>query len=147
MQLILIRHGLPIRSAETSDPPLSEAGHEQARRTAAALAGERIDAVYASTMRRAMQTAEPYAARNGHALGTHEAMSPDELSSMFPGVPHEHCLVHDFRTSVTTLGEVPGSVPETKLAWLDASRVATHLAALPAAANEGTIDHGASDHH
>jgi nickel-dependent lactate racemase len=43
------------------------------------------------------------------ALGTHEAMSPSELSSMFPGVPHEHCLVHDFRTTVATLGEVPGS--------------------------------------
>lgn len=43
------------------------------------------------------------------ALGTHEAMSPDELSSMFPGIPHEHCLVHDFRTTVATLGQVPGS--------------------------------------
>lgn len=43
------------------------------------------------------------------ALGTHEAMSAAELSSMFPGVPHERCLVHDFRTSVATLGEVPGS--------------------------------------
>ncbi len=43
------------------------------------------------------------------ALGTHEPMSPDELSSMFPGVPHDRCLVHDFRTTVATLGEVPGS--------------------------------------
>jgi probable phosphoglycerate mutase len=74
MQLILIRHGLPIRSDDTSDPPLSEAGHDQARRTAAALAGERVDAVYASTMRRAIQTADPYVALNGHTLGTHEAI-------------------------------------------------------------------------
>jgi hypothetical protein len=44
------------------------------------------------------------------------------------------------------VGEAPGSVPETKLAWLDASRVATHLAALPAA-NEGAIEHGASGDH
>jgi hypothetical protein len=44
------------------------------------------------------------------------------------------------------VGEAPGSVPETKLAWLDASRVATHLAALPAA-NEGTIEHGAGGDH
>lgn len=43
------------------------------------------------------------------ALGTHEPMSSAELSSMFPGVPHDRCLVHDFRTTVATLGEVPGS--------------------------------------
>jgi nickel-dependent lactate racemase len=43
------------------------------------------------------------------ALGTHEAMSPSELSSMFPGVPHDRFLVHDFRDGVTTLGEVPSS--------------------------------------
>ena len=55
--------------------------------------------------------------------------------------------VHPACAERVLLGEAPGSVPETKLAWLDASRVATHLAALPAAANEGTIDHGASDHH
>jgi nickel-dependent lactate racemase len=43
------------------------------------------------------------------ALGTHEPMSADELSHMFPGVPHDRCLVHDFRTTVATLGEVPGT--------------------------------------
>jgi nickel-dependent lactate racemase len=43
------------------------------------------------------------------ALGTHEAMSVAELSSLFPGVPHDRFLVHDFRTTVSTLGEVPGS--------------------------------------
>jgi len=58
MELILIRHGLPVRSAETSDPPLSDEGHEQARRAASWLAGERIGAVYASPMLRAVQTAD-----------------------------------------------------------------------------------------
>jgi nickel-dependent lactate racemase len=43
------------------------------------------------------------------ALGTHEAMSPEELSSMFPGVPLDRFLVHDFRATVSQLGEVPGS--------------------------------------
>jgi nickel-dependent lactate racemase len=43
------------------------------------------------------------------ALGTHEAMSDRELLGMFPGVPRERFLVHDFRNSVTHLGDVPGS--------------------------------------
>ncbi len=43
------------------------------------------------------------------ALGTHEPMSQSELSSMFPGVPHDRFLVHDFRDGVSTLGEVPSS--------------------------------------
>ncbi|MGH6957663.1 MAG: histidine phosphatase family protein [Caulobacteraceae bacterium] len=61
MELILIRHGLPERSAQTDDPPLSAIGRNQARRVAQRLAGERIDAVIASTMRRAIETAQPYA--------------------------------------------------------------------------------------
>jgi probable phosphoglycerate mutase len=68
MELILIRHGLPVRSAETSDPPLSDEGHDQARRAAAWLAGERIGAVYASPMLRAVQTAEPFVAASGLPL-------------------------------------------------------------------------------
>jgi nickel-dependent lactate racemase len=43
------------------------------------------------------------------ALGTHEAMSEDELRAMFPGIPRDRFLVHDFRAAVSTLGEVPGS--------------------------------------
>jgi probable phosphoglycerate mutase len=68
MELILIRHGLPVRADDTSDPPLSDTGHDQARRVAARLSGEKIDAVFASTMRRAVQTAEPYAAHGGHEV-------------------------------------------------------------------------------
>jgi probable phosphoglycerate mutase len=74
MELILIRHGLPVRSHETSDPPLSPEGHEQARRVAAVLARERIDAVYSSTMRRAIETAEPYAAEAGHPVQTKDGI-------------------------------------------------------------------------
>ena len=65
MELILIRHGLPVRSAETSNPPLAPEGLEQSRRVAGALMRENIDAVYSSTMRRAIQTAEPFAALAG----------------------------------------------------------------------------------
>jgi probable phosphoglycerate mutase len=71
MELILIRHGLPVRSAETDDPPLSEEGHDQARRAARWLAAERIDAVFSSPMLRALQTAEPFVAQSGLTLATH----------------------------------------------------------------------------
>jgi probable phosphoglycerate mutase len=71
MELILIRHGRPERSAESSDPPLDASGQDQARRVGSALARERIDAVVSSTMRRAVQTAQPYAASAGLAIEQH----------------------------------------------------------------------------
>ena len=74
MELILVRHGLPERREDTSDPPLSAMGHEQARRVATWLAHERIDAVFASTMLRARQTAEPFAALRGHAVDCHDGI-------------------------------------------------------------------------
>ena len=74
MELILVRHGLPVRSAETSDPPLSEEGRRQARLVALTLARERVDATYASTMRRAIETAGPFTTLVGHRLETHEGV-------------------------------------------------------------------------
>ena len=65
MELLLIRHGLPIRREGAdgpADPELSAAGLEQARHLAAYLADEQIDAVYASPLQRARQTADPVAA-------------------------------------------------------------------------------------
>ena len=72
MELILVRHALPQRvdgpqgaggRAGPADPELSATGHEQARHLAEYLAQERIGAVYASPLRRAVQTAQPLAAR------------------------------------------------------------------------------------
>jgi nickel-dependent lactate racemase len=41
------------------------------------------------------------------ALGTHTAMRPDQLTQMFGDVPQELFHVHNWRTDVETLGEVP----------------------------------------
>lgn len=41
------------------------------------------------------------------ALGTHVAMKPAEITRMFPGIPHGLFQVHDWRTSLSRLGEVP----------------------------------------
>lgn len=66
MELLLIRHALPVRREQESgaaDPELSETGQSQAALLADYLAAEGLDALYASTMRRAHQTAEPVADR------------------------------------------------------------------------------------
>jgi 2,3-bisphosphoglycerate-dependent phosphoglycerate mutase len=74
MELLVIRHGLPQRIERTdggaADPELSAEGHEQAQRLAEYLSGERIDAVYASPMKRAHQTAIPLAASKGLEVTT-----------------------------------------------------------------------------
>ena len=43
------------------------------------------------------------------ALGTHTAMTPHQLDEMFPGVPHHLFRVHNWRTGITTVGEVPAA--------------------------------------
>lgn len=72
MELLLIRHALPVRRVVDdgpADPELSPDGHAQARHLADYLAAEPLDAVYASPLRRARQTAEPIAERTGHTVG------------------------------------------------------------------------------
>lgn len=65
MDLVLVRHGLPIRDETTADPPLSAEGERQALLVRDWLARENFDGLYASTMQRAKQTAEPLAAHLG----------------------------------------------------------------------------------
>lgn len=64
MQLLLVRHALPLRSehGEGSDPDLSETGLAQVARLPEALARFPITRVVSSPQRRAVQTAEPVAA-------------------------------------------------------------------------------------
>jgi len=74
MDLVLIRHGLPERREDTADPPLTPEGLDQAMRVAELLSGESVDAVFSSTMVRAIQTAEPYAAVSGHDIQLREGI-------------------------------------------------------------------------
>jgi nickel-dependent lactate racemase len=46
------------------------------------------------------------------ALGTHTAMPPATLTRMFGDVPHSLFAVHNWRTDVVTLGELPASFIE-----------------------------------
>ncbi len=62
MELVFVRHGLPLRIDDAggpAGPPLSDEGRTQASATAGWLATTGIDAIYCSPMRRALETAEP----------------------------------------------------------------------------------------
>jgi len=63
MQLLLVRHALPLRSdhGDGADPDLSDAGLQQIARLPEALARFPISRVVSSPQRRAIQTAEPVA--------------------------------------------------------------------------------------
>ena len=41
------------------------------------------------------------------ALGTHSPMTSGQIAEMFPGVPEKLFRVHNWRTGITTVGEVP----------------------------------------
>jgi probable phosphoglycerate mutase len=98
--LILIRHGETAWNRERRlqgqlDIPLNATGVAQADALAQALAGEPIDAVYASDLSRAMQTAAPLAGALGLAVqpdprlrercyGTLEGMTYAEVAEQLP---------------------------------------------------------------
>jgi 2,3-bisphosphoglycerate-dependent phosphoglycerate mutase len=70
VELLLIRHALPLRVDEGSvegpaDPRLAQLGREQAQQLADWLAEDQIDAVWSSPMARALETAAPLAERLG----------------------------------------------------------------------------------
>jgi probable phosphoglycerate mutase len=85
MDLIIVRHGLPetvVREdGGPADAPLSDTGHDQARRVAEWLRRERIDAVYSSPLRRARQTAGPLAELLGHEIQVHEGVAEYDRDS------------------------------------------------------------------
>src|ERR1041384_4893844 len=69
-RILLIRHGQSQggqaqRFGGHTATPLSELGHRQAEATALALATEGVTAIYASDLRRAVETAEPLARATG----------------------------------------------------------------------------------
>lgn len=77
MELWLIRHALPVRidgGHGPADPALAAEGWEQAEQLATWWSPFGVDAVYASPMRRAQETAGPLAANLGTAITTVETL-------------------------------------------------------------------------
>lgn len=99
-RILLARHGetdwnRDNRFQGRADPPLNDAGREQAAALAASLAGERLAAVYSSPLRRAVETAELVAARHGLEptpvdalrevdVGSWQGLTRNEIESRFP---------------------------------------------------------------
>lgn len=97
MELLLIRHAIPVRrELETgiADPELSTDGVRQAELLADYLIDEQIDALYASPMQRARQTAEPVAQRQRLRLQLVDGVAEfDRTSSEY--VPVEELKASD----------------------------------------------------
>ncbi|MFZ4720148.1 MAG: histidine phosphatase family protein [Ilumatobacteraceae bacterium] len=128
MELLLIRHGLPVRRElddGVADPELSTAGLAQAEHLADYLASEPLDAVYASPLQRAYQTALPLAARRGLEVVTKDGVAEwDRNSSEYipieelkaAGDPRYHALM---RGEWTTQEETPEEFAARCIATLD----------------------------
>ena len=70
-EIIFVRHAQPDINFEgvvgdTIDPPLTEHGRMQAKLIAEALSTKKIDAIFSSPLKRAMETAQPIAAQHKH---------------------------------------------------------------------------------
>lgn len=113
VKYILVRHGQTEwnkseRFRGQADIPLNDTGKEQARKVAAYLANDKIDAVYCSPLSRARHTAEPFA-KDHHLeiqlndgltdidVGALEGLTVEEARQAFPDV-------------VTKWQEAPGHV-------------------------------------
>ncbi len=100
MELILIRHGLPIRKEledRPADPPLSNVGRQQAKRVADYLSAETIDCLYASPMLRAQETAAPFADLSGLTVELHPGIVEfDRDANSY--IPMEELKVQDYET-------------------------------------------------
>ena len=100
LHLMLVRHGetkwnVQRRYQGQSDLPLSKIGQRQAQYIAERLAGQKIDAVYASDLKRAWQTAQTIVEKSGLDIfseprlrelkfGILEGLTFDEAEAQFP---------------------------------------------------------------
>ena len=99
MELLLIRHGLPVRveneDGAPADPSLSNEGRAQASQLARWIATQKIDRLYASPMRRAHETALPVADLTGIEIDLHPGVVEfDQNSAIY--IPLEELKRTDY---------------------------------------------------
>ncbi|KUI22946.1 phosphoglycerate kinase [Mycobacterium sp. GA-1285] len=112
MQLLIIRHALPLRSepGQGSDPDLSEEGIEQAKRLPDALARFPITRLVSSPQKRAIQTAEPVAEALGLSIDIDDRLAEyDRDLSHY--TPVEEISEEDMRRLAN--GELPSGVDKS----------------------------------
>jgi len=115
VQLLLIRHALPLRSepGQGSDPDLSEAGIEQAKRLPDALARFPITRIVSSPQRRSVQTAQPVADALGRTVEIDDRLAEYDRD-LAHYIPIEQ-IAAEFPQEMERLakGHLPSSVDET----------------------------------
>lgn len=119
MQLLIIRHALPLRSepGQGSDPDLSEDGIEQAKRLPEALARFPISRLVSSPQRRAIQTARPVADALGLPIDVDDRLAEYDRD-LAHYTPIEQISEEDMRRLAS--GQLPSGVDQT--AFLDRVR-------------------------
>jgi broad specificity phosphatase PhoE len=114
VQLLLIRHALPLRSepGQGSDPHLSEEGIEQAKRLPDALARFPITRLVSSPQLRSVQTAQPVADALGLTIDVDERLAEYDRD-MAHYIPIEQ-IAAEFPEELERLasGHLPSSVDE-----------------------------------
>lgn len=114
MQLLLVRHALPLRSepGQGSDPDLSEAGIQQSKRLPDALARFPVTRLVSSPQRRAVQTAQPVAEALGLTVDVDDRLAEyDRDMSVY--IPIEEIAAeHPEELARLASGHLPSSVDE-----------------------------------
>lgn len=144
MQLLLIRHALPLRSeyGQGSDPELSETGLQQAERLPEALARYQITRLVSSPQRRAVQTAVPLSIERLLPVGIDERLAEydRELAGYLP--------VEQLRTerpqdwARMAQGMLPAGVDEPAFCARVAAALADVVAAAGAEETVAVFSHG-----
>ena len=99
MEIVLVRHGLPMRvetkDGAAADPSLSRIGLAQADQASDWLVAIDIDAIYSSPLQRARETAAPFAKRSGLKIGIEDDVSEfDRDSSTY--IPMEELKAQNY---------------------------------------------------
>ena len=88
IKLILVRHGETERNAGArlqggkSDLPLNEKGRNQARYLGLALKGEKLEAIYSSPLKRALETAEAISAHHPMGVQSDPALAEIDMGAI-----------------------------------------------------------------
>lgn len=115
MELLLVRHALPVRREVTdgpADPELSDVGVAQAKRLGEYLAAEEIAAVYASPLQRARQTAQPVADAHVLDVVTSEGVAEYDRNANWYVPIEELRAANDERWQALVRGEWHGDEAE-----------------------------------
>lgn len=144
MQLLLIRHALPLRSeyGQGSDPDLSDAGLAQAARLPRALARFALARIVSSPQRRARQTAEPVAAARELFVEVDERFA--EYDRELPGyLPTEQIRdVYPEEWARMRRGQLPRSVDEAGFRLRVAAAMNDIITAADPGDTVGVFSHG-----